>query len=146
MSDHRYGRDMGLPPFQPSTATDSCPPVPLSALSASDSGRRRGGTSTTSSSELQTVRVPLQMTRGSRDSTVSAALGTVPSGGVPHAQSAGPSVRISRPVHRFYEPAAGSYGACGSFRCPGHAIEGFGRGRNGEAEGAASVTRWFGRS
>ena len=89
MSDHRYGCDMGLPPFQPSTATDSRPPVPFSALSASDAGRRRGGAWGTSSGELQPVRVPFKAMRGSRDSTVSGARSPVPSSGVPHAQSAG---------------------------------------------------------
>ena len=67
-----------------------------------------------SSGELQTVCSPFQTTRGSRDSTVSPALGTVPSDGAPHAQSAEPSVSVSRPANRFYKPAAGSYGSCGS--------------------------------
>ena len=76
MSDHRYGQDMGLPPLRPLTATDSRPPVPFFALSATESDRRRGGASRTSSGELQTVRAPFQTTRGYRNSTGSAALGT----------------------------------------------------------------------
>ena len=89
--------------------------------------------------------MPFETTRGSRDSTVSAALGPVPSAGIPHAQSAGPSVPVSRPVGGFYEPAAGSYGACGSCRFPSPPVEGSDRGRDGEQEGAISVTRWYGR-
>ena len=105
-----------------------------------------GGASRASSDEFDTIRAPIQKTRGSRDSTVSAALGAVTSDGAPRVPLAGPSGPAPRTADWFYEPAAGSYGACGSCRCPGPPTEGIVPGQDEEVEGAASVTRWFGSS
>ena len=146
MSDFRNEGVRRLLPLRASTVTGSRPPVPFSALSASDSGQRMGGASRASSDELNTIRAPFQKTRGSCDSTVSAALGAVPSDGAPRFPLAGPSVPAPRPAAWFYELAAGSYGACGRCRCPVPPTEGIVPGEDEEVEGAASVTRWFGKS
>ena len=145
MSNPPNERGRDYPSFRASATTGTFPPAPFSSLSKSDSGRPMRAAARSPSGEPGPGLAPFQKTRDSRDSTVSAALGPVPSNGVPSVPSA---VHSAPPLHaadRFYQPVAGSYGACGSCRCPGPAVEGSERGRDGEKEGAVSVTRWFGK-